>query len=229
MIIRMKLVALVATLLLVAGTKSEAGLITQVASYPATNSPFSAPLTFNKFDTSLGTLNAVTLILNENGTVTSQVYNFGAASSYVNASESGTVTVVGPDSSTISTSLSTTASSGSISAGSFTNVTQVTAGTVTGSAATSTNNVALANFGAYEGTAGTTFTVDAVASLSTTGTSPSGTVAFGGTANVGGSLEIVYSFTAPSTSAIPEPASFAMVVLGLGGVFAARRFRHRSA
>jgi len=46
---------------------------------------------------------------------------------------------------------------------------------------------------------------------------------------VGSSISDSGTLSVPPAGAVPEPASFAMVVIGLGGVFAVGRFRRRAA
>jgi len=55
------------------------------------------------------------------------------------------------------------------------------------------------------------------------------TISFTQTPAGNGSISDSASLAVPPSGTVPEPASFAMVVIGFGGVFAARRFRRRSA
>jgi len=216
--------SLIATLAFAALAQSaQAGFISQVDTFPPTDAPFSAPLIFNSFNTSLGTLTAVTIIVTENATVTASVINLtpgGATGTYSGVSTTGATSIQGPDGTTVSTSFSTAPASGSIT-GAFATK-QV--GSATGGGST-TSNLASSMFGAYEGPTSFQYVVDANGSVTTTGTSTSGVVGFFGTANISGSVEIDYTYT---PRAIPEPASFVMVALGLGGIVAVRRFRRRA-
>ncbi len=204
------------------GHSAQAGTITQIDPYGPSSTPFSTLVTFNTFDTSLGTLTSVTVTVTETGTVTSSVTNIGtAASSFTNASSTGTVTVTGPDGTTTSTSLSTTPASGPIAGSSG----SVLVGTTTGTASPATISVPTADFSSYETPpASLTYTITAAGTVTSTGTSPSGDVFFGGGATVSGNVEVVYNYT----STVPEPASFAMLALGMGGIFAVRRFFHQT-
>ena len=203
------------------GHSAQAGTITQIDPYGPSSTPFSTLLTFNTFDTSLGTLTSVTITVTETGTVTSSVTNTGTTSeSYTAASSTGTVTVTGPAGATTSTSLSTSPASGTIGGGNT-----LVVGTNTGTASPATVSVPTADFPSYETPpASLTYTVTAAGTVTSTGTSPSGDVFFGGGATVSGNVEVVYNYT----TTVPEPASFAMLALGMGGIFAVRRFFHQT-
>jgi len=203
---------------------ASAGFMTQTLNYSGGEPPFVDNLTFQKFNTSLGTLTAVTIELTEAGTVTSEVVNFSGVitppvtASWVGATTSATVTATGPDNTVSSDTLTTTPFSGTSTGFSVTDGPPLTASV---SATTNATNLAL-----YEGSGTGTYTVTASASaLSSSGTSASPFITFGGTANIDGSVTIDYYYTA----AVPEPASLGMVVLGLGGIYVVRRFRRKGA
>ena len=204
----------------VLGQSAQAAFISQVQSYGPSTTPFADPLTFNSFDPTLGTLTGVTIKLTENGTVTANVINLSpGTSSFTNANSTGTVSVTGPDATTVAASFTTAGFSGTVSGIGTT----MQVGATTGSA-TTTTSVASSNFVSYEGASPLNYTIFANGSVMSTGTSASGAVAFYGTASLSGTVEIDYTYTA----AVPEPASFAMVALGLGGLAVVRRVRRRA-
>jgi hypothetical protein len=206
---------------------ASAGIIVQTDTYAMQATPFSDALTFNSFNASLGTLTGVTIQLNETGTVTTFVANFGTAANYSNVIGTGTVSVTGPNATMVTTSFSSSPYAGNIGAGTFFSPTTIVLGTTSGSAST-TSSVASSSFSFFESPPSTlTYVINAVGSTSASGTSTmgSGPVLYGANATVGGSVVITYTFTA----AVPEPASLGMVVLGLGGICAVRRFRRKVA
>jgi PEP-CTERM motif len=183
------------------------------------STPSTVTLNFNQFDTTLGTLMSVTISLSDSSTVVSQAQN-GTSSqgNFTNFENTGTLTVTGPDSTTTSTSLSTTPGSGMVSPGSTITVATAVSNFL------SSGPTAVTTLTAYEGVGAGTFNVIAGASNSFSG-SGGGIVFSGGNTSVYGSVTITYTYS----SAVPEPASMAMVAIGLGGVFVVRRFRRRSA
>jgi PEP-CTERM motif len=188
--------------------------------------------TFDKFDVSLGTLSAVTITVTEGLTVFCDVLNSAdfsggaSAATYSNASATGTATVFTPDmpgpSSSFAFSVSTSPSSGTVGAVTGFNVIEVHVGQASGST-TRTDNVALANFGDYEGAGGATYVVTSKVFGSRTGSTSSSFASIRDQEIEGGSVEIVYTYTA-----VPEPASLVMFALGLGGVFIAGGCRRRA-
>jgi hypothetical protein len=183
------------------------------------SSPGTVTLNFNQFDTTQGTLVSVTIALNDSSTVVSQASNnTGITGSFTNFENTGTLTVTGPDGTNTSTTLSTSPGSGTVSPMSTITVSSVTNNVL------SSGPTAVTNITAYEGVGSGKFNVIAGATNNFSGTSD-GIVFSGGNTSVFGSVTITYTFA----TAVPEPASMAMVVIGLGGVFVVRRFRRRSA
>jgi hypothetical protein len=213
------LAALVLAVMAVAQSAS-AGTITQTVSYTGGSPPFTDVLTFNKFNTALGTLTSVSIELSETSTLSSSVFNStSSAVSFSNATTSATVTATGPDSTTSTATVTSDPFAGTATPNGFTNGPSTTA--------TATATSFAASLAPYEGAGTGTFTVStSAAALAYTGDAAvAGALFFGGPATASGSVTIIYTYT----SAIPEPASLGMVALGLGGIFAVRRFRSKVA
>jgi hypothetical protein len=186
---------------------ASAGLVTQTDNYSSPLASFSAPLTFTKFNTQLGTLTGISITLNLTGTVTSQVHSTSSqAQTFTGASSTSTVTATGPDLTVISASLLTTPATGTIGANST-----MTIGTDGGTVGSS-STLASYNFSPYESIGAGNFVINAVGHMTNGGSTNSSNVSIFGNSTVGGSLTLSYTYT----PAVPAPASLGMVILGLG-------------
>lgn len=175
--------------------------------------PFTDPFSLPEFNTSLGTLDSVTLTIDATGTADVRVLNIGPSSeTFTDATATTPVTLTGPG--PVSTSVSLSA--GPISGTALPFFPSFFVNDFPGLAASASGfvDVPTADFGMYEGTGSmmVTVTVDA-SNGSYAGTGPS-TLLFGGSASAGAVTTITYDFT-PSTTPppppIPEPATMSMV------------------
>ena len=216
---------------------AQAGQITETHSYgsaaPGTPFSFSESLTFKGFDSSLGTLDSVEIILNSTAVLSPFATFSGPLApttpsiSVSNVSGSGVFDAKTSFGLGTQTTLSTGQFSGTISPTNFGGLfyygqTTFASSSVSGS----TSNTITSGLASYIGS-GVTFNVDLTAKTSGAGSTSSGPltqISYGAGGSGYGTVEIVYHYTAPA--AVPEPSTFAL--LGLGGLgFAVRRFRRR--
>jgi len=190
--------------------------------YPGGAPGFTDILSFAKYDPALAggqTLIGVQITVTETGTVFASAFNSsGTTQTVSNVTATENVTVTGPDATTTSASITSDPWSAMIGPG-------FTQGPTTNGFGSSTTSAA--NISDYEGGGPASITISTVGSSLTYGGSASGqgTVFIGGSSSVSGLVTITF-ITAP---AVPEPASLGMVVLGLGGIYAVRRFRRKVA
>jgi hypothetical protein len=213
----MKRILALQLLACLAMSSADANTITEgPLSFPGGTGNFNNPLTFDKFDTSLGTLTDVTIsmtavgygILIVNNTANSKDYNF------YNGFASVPVNVVGPGGVTISTTLTATGMSGTASPGltSFNGV----SGNYDAS-----GHVLSADWGSYSGLGAGTFTLNALVAGGTFGGSQTENgnsfLFFGGSEHVNGTVTVTYTYTG-----VPDGGLTAMLLgmgmLGLGCV-----------
>jgi len=174
---------------------------------PLTNGNF----TFNLFDTTLGTLDVVTVALSTSITPTIDVFNSsGGPQSFSNATATIPITLTAPDGITATA----TAVAGPVS-GTVTGVfTQFPAGTAFSN---SSQNVPVGDFSFYEGVGPVTAPLDVTSTNgSYAGTGPAnGTIGFGGSATAGATVTITYLYQPAGT--IPEPGATTFLAAGVLG------------
>jgi hypothetical protein len=196
MSIRTRMVAFAATLLLLAGTQSQASFV-GTQGFADVGSPTA----------NTGNINtATTLTIGEMLSTSSQSGAFVGLSTQIFGSVSFST----------ATGANTSLTFGDAAFGTFTS----TSLKVAASAPGATSYYILGEFtpGTFSGFGGVTSPQSASITISFTQT-PAGS----------GSISDSATLSVPPSGTIPEPASFAMVVIGLGGVFAVRRFRRRAA
>jgi hypothetical protein len=186
---------------------------------PTTGAPYNYNFSLTKFDTTLGTLTAVTLNLTLTSTAQVDVFNStGVSQAFTNANSSVPLTVTGvsgPASATVSGNAVASVAAGTANPGfnSFPGL--------TGSGFTSTS-VAPIDFGFFQGIGASLANFAASASSGSFSGTSVPQVFFSGDAVVGGLFQIVYQYDAP-TSVVPVPASLPLMVSGLLGLFLIRR------
>jgi hypothetical protein len=217
-----------ATICLVTGSAASAQTLATEsfsASSPLQLLSSSGQFTLPDFDSSLGTLEGITLTLTVNNDATIDVYNTSAAAeNFLNASLSEAGSVSGPGSTKLSTSLNVTLPSGTANPGmnaystaQFTNV--------------ATNQIDSSNFNLWEDQSGKVvdFTYEK-GNTTYQGTDVGGdNLLFGGKADGTGEVTVEYSYLAGAGDpplAAPEPRSFyltGIAAAALGLIIVRRR------
>ncbi len=177
--------------------------------FPGGTGPFNNALTFDKFDTALGTLTGVEISMNAAGFAQVNVYNFNSGpAGFHNANASVPVVVVGPAGVTISTTLF---------AGPVAGTAPVGLSFYPGVSAnySASGNVPNANWGDYSwnGVGSGTFNLNAyVSGGSAGGTADSGDspLFYSSTETVNGTVTVEYTYTS-----VPDGGLTAML-LGVG-------------
>ncbi len=174
---------------------------------------------FSLFDSSLGTLTSVTVVVSESSTVSSSVVNqSGTTANGYTVYSTNVITVTGLDGVNASATLQSNTVTGTIAVNSMVS----NLGAVTST--TSSGAINATDISKYIGTG--TATMDVGGVTTTTGTNTGGGdntfLSFGGSGMVNGTITIYYQY-----NAVPEPASVAMLTMGLGAVAFASRVRRR--
>jgi hypothetical protein len=226
----LKRLRLICIALALAGNFRATALVqSQFAQYGSAGSPlvfggsdFPASSSFQKFDSTLGTLDAVTITLSSTDSIQASVMNIGGATTFQNAQATATIGLLDLAGSNLDTALVTDPFSGSIAGGTLS--TPVFAyGLVTQGQTVSTLSVAPQFFGLYEssGSGQKSFDLSLTADVSASGAG-SGALFFGGSADSYGSVEVDYIYS------VPEPSWLSLTVVSICGVLAVRRLRLHS-
>ena len=216
--------------LLLAGTANAATVLTSVYSTAVvsdTKTNFSTSLTIPAFDTSLGTLQAVYLTLYGTVTGTIQFENDDAEAATVTSNLGASIKLKRPDNSVLVVSLPVYTSSTMVDAFDGTDDYDGASGrTIAGVSAADNDSVTLTS---ASDMALFTSGSDLVATFSATGASSAsgaGNLTTKFTTKAGGYATVQYAYD--DTSAVPEPASWAMMVGGFGLLGGALRRKRTS-
>jgi hypothetical protein len=177
------------------------------ANYGSSSSPltvggpdFPASLTLQKFDSSLGHLTDIEILLTTDALLQADVFNAGGTANFFNAQANATFTLLVAGAAESTVTLATTPFNGSVTSGALFQ------GPGVSLAGTDLSHVASADFSSYEygggGGIGSFLDVNLLGAASYDGTGPAG-LFFGGNASAYGSVEIKYEFaTVPETGAL---------------------------
>ncbi len=216
---KLRVLSLIATLALPIIANAEDESFTFNIPNTTLSSVLNDSFNLSAFDPSLGTLTGVALTLNLAATASPTVLNFSGGAASFTVSTVFPTTLTGPD----GTSISATTASGSLSGA--VNPVQFSLTTVSGLEVDQSVSASAPapHFASYEGTTPLAFNLVAPsgAGFSTSGVETSGTATldFGGNGSVGGSVSVDYTYTA----AVPEPSSWALGLIAIGGLFYLRR------
>lgn len=219
----------VCVVLAIVGNFQAAALVqSQFAGYGSAQDPlvfggsgFPASLSFQKFDPSIGTLDAVTITLSSTDTVQATVINLGSDTTFQNAQATATLTILDLAGLDLNTTLATDPFSGSLAAGTLSSPTSAY-GSLQQGENSSTLSVLQQSLSLYEwsGVGQNSFNLSLSAIESSSGAG-SGDVFFSGTANSYGSVEVDYIYS------VPEPNCLSLAILSFCGVVVGRRRRSR--
>jgi len=195
-----------------------AEVLSQTVTINSAAAPTSSTVNFNQFDATWGTLQSVSLEF------ASSLVATGTATNNSNAAHSYTLTKAASASlSGNGFSFNETLASGTVNLGTIAKKTTITLAQITGSGWDSAT--LLSGFTPFIGTGQVGF-----AYASTNGFALSNPSVLNLLASVGGSATLTYNYELPPppTNGVPEPTSWAMMLIGFGAMGAAMRRRRTS-
>jgi len=209
-IIRSSLAA-TALLVMASGSSLFASTVTYTTPIPDTPVSFSDTVLLQGFNSALGTLTGVQLVLGYTGKVNIAITDISSTSySYTNASASTGLSLTGPGGLSVGpVAEAATSASGTVAPGT------TVLPSVSFSGSTTANPSDLADYLTSSNV--TLHFLGSSISASGTTNGPNNMVFFGGGADASGSLQVIYTYT--GVSAVPEPATMALMggaLIGLG-------------
>jgi hypothetical protein len=215
----MKYLIVPAVLALAYAVPAEATVtLTQTVNIAPTTAPATSPVVFNQFDTTLGTLQSITLSFASTLIANGTAYNNSNASHSYTLTKAATAALSGNG-----FNFNETLASGSVSLGTIAGKTLINLAPISGSGSDSAT--LLSGFAPYLGTGTVSFTFASTSSFSLSTPSVLSLIA-----SIGGAATLTYNYDlpAPPPDGVPEPASWGLMLLGFGAMGAAMRRRRTS-
>ncbi|WEF34593.1 choice-of-anchor E domain-containing protein [Pseudoduganella chitinolytica] len=202
------------------------------ASKGMTTTNWSDTLSFGKFDTRLGTLNAIKFVLDGSVAGSGRAESLDGSATTITLSLASTLTLTRPDGTTLvvtnpvfSAAHDVASFDGAID---FRGASGWDTGAVANSASNSFTSASAADFTLFSAAGGGTIDLNLQAAGNSTGTGAGNLITQFAT-SAGAGVKVVYDYTA--LAPVPEPETYGMMLLGLGviGAAARRRARNRQA
>ena len=220
-----KMTAVLALAALFGTASAQAATIEFDATKALTTTNWTDTLSFGKFDTRLGTLNSIKFILDGNVAGSGRAESLDASATHITLSLASTLTLKRPDGSTLVVSNPVFAAGHDVA--SFDGVIDFggasgwNTGVVASSASNSFTSSSATDFTLFSAIGGGTIALDLQAIGNSTGTGAGNLITQFNT-SAGAGVKVVYDYT---VSPVPEPATYGMMLLGLGLVGAVARRR----
>lgn len=208
------------------GTSAQAAVLQFEAGKALTTTNWTDALSIGKFDSSLGDLTSIKFLLTGNVAGIGKGESLDAGASNVTLSLASTLTLKRPDGSTVvvanplfSTSYAFSSFDGTID---FGGTSGASTGTVFSSASNSFTSTSISDFALFSALGGGNIVLD-LGAVGTSGATGAGNLITQFNTSAGADVTVIYEYTA--VTAVPEPETYGMVLLGLGlvGSLARRR------